>query len=180
MDCCKGPHRSPHSWLLYKVNYVSYMEIQVTENIAASEDTERLISIKTLATILEISTRTIWRLRNEGKLPEPIRLGGVCRWRLAEINQWIAAKCPDSQSLKERSNGRNTDCSQGSSTSSWSQTNRNLANYTSQNWIWNEHTYAGRSVSPKMPSVRSTRHTQIVFADILHGFRILTFNFLIS
>jgi predicted DNA-binding transcriptional regulator AlpA len=53
-----------------------------------------LISAGELADLLQISTRTLWRLRSAGKLVEPIKLGGSPRWRLEEVQQWIAAGCP--------------------------------------------------------------------------------------
>ncbi len=53
-----------------------------------------LIAAADLARLLDISTRALWRLRSAGRLPQPIRLGGAVRWRLAEIKQWIAAGCP--------------------------------------------------------------------------------------
>jgi len=53
-----------------------------------------LISAGELADLLQISTRTLWRLRSAGKLVEPIKLGGSTRWRLEEVRQWIAAGCP--------------------------------------------------------------------------------------
>jgi len=53
-----------------------------------------LISATELADLLQISTRTLWRLRSAGKLVEPIKLGGSTRWRLDEVQKWIAAGCP--------------------------------------------------------------------------------------
>lgn len=54
----------------------------------------RLISAERLAAILEVSKRTLWRLRSAGRLPRPIQLGGSVRWRADEIEQWIARGCP--------------------------------------------------------------------------------------
>ena len=53
-----------------------------------------LITAAEVAAVLNISTRTLWRLRSEQKLPAPIRMGGVVRWRREEITNWIAAGCP--------------------------------------------------------------------------------------
>jgi len=53
-----------------------------------------LIAAADLARLLNVSTRTLWRLRSAGQLPQPVRLGGVVRWRLEEIRQWIGAGCP--------------------------------------------------------------------------------------
>jgi predicted DNA-binding transcriptional regulator AlpA len=53
-----------------------------------------LISANELADLLQISTRTLWRLRSAGKLVEPIKLGGSTRWRVDEVQKWISAGCP--------------------------------------------------------------------------------------
>jgi predicted DNA-binding transcriptional regulator AlpA len=53
-----------------------------------------LISASELAEMLQVSTRTLWRLRSAGKLIKPIKLGGSTRWRLDEVQAWITAGCP--------------------------------------------------------------------------------------
>jgi prophage regulatory protein len=53
-----------------------------------------LVSADRLAGLLQVSTRTLWRLLSAGKLPKPIRLGGSVRWRLDEIGKWIDNGCP--------------------------------------------------------------------------------------
>ena len=53
-----------------------------------------------VACLLNISTRTLWRLRSAGQLPEPIRFGGTVRWRLEEIRKWIAEGCPPARARK--------------------------------------------------------------------------------
>lgn len=58
-----------------------------------SEDVTLLLSAAKLAQALDISIRTLWRLRAAGKLPAPIRLNGSVRWRRSEIESWIAAGC---------------------------------------------------------------------------------------
>ncbi len=54
----------------------------------------QLLSAERLAALLDISVRTLWRLRSAGKLPPPVRLGGSIRWNAAEIRAWIEAGCP--------------------------------------------------------------------------------------
>jgi predicted DNA-binding transcriptional regulator AlpA len=56
-----------------------------------------LISVNELATILDISPRTVWRLLSAGKLVRPLRIGGAVRWRYREIIDWIDAGCPTPQ-----------------------------------------------------------------------------------
>ena len=53
------------------------------------------ISAKTLAQMLGVSLRQIWRLSSAGKLPRPIKLGGSVRWNRDEIIRWFQAGCPD-------------------------------------------------------------------------------------
>lgn len=53
-----------------------------------------LATPKQVAELLQVSTRTLWRMRSAGSLPTPIRLGSAVRWRRDEIEQWILAGCP--------------------------------------------------------------------------------------
>jgi len=53
-----------------------------------------LLSVDQLARLLDVSVRTVWRLRDAGKLPPPLRIGGGVRWRRADIQNWIAEGCP--------------------------------------------------------------------------------------
>ena len=57
------------------------------------DETPLLITASKLAALLEISTRTLWRLQSAGRLPEPVRLGGAVRWRREDIQKWIADGC---------------------------------------------------------------------------------------
>ncbi|HEY4311889.1 MAG TPA: helix-turn-helix domain-containing protein [Pirellulales bacterium] len=52
-----------------------------------------LIKANEVADLLGVSTRTLWRLLSEGRLPQPVRLGGNTRWRLPDIETWIANGC---------------------------------------------------------------------------------------
>jgi phage terminase Nu1 subunit (DNA packaging protein) len=54
-----------------------------------------LIDADRLANLLDVCTRTIHRLRARGKMLQPFRVGSQWRWRLAEVNRWIEAGCPD-------------------------------------------------------------------------------------
>jgi excisionase family DNA binding protein len=53
-----------------------------------------LVSAEELATILDVSQRTIWRLLSARKIPNPVRFGGTVRWRLAQVSEWIEQGCP--------------------------------------------------------------------------------------
>lgn len=56
--------------------------------------TPQLIEATEVAKMLGISPRTIWRLKDAGKVPNPISIGSMVRWRRGEITDWIAAGCP--------------------------------------------------------------------------------------
>lgn len=53
-----------------------------------------LLTTESLARQLQISKRSLQRLRSAGKLPQPVNLGGSIRWRTEEIRQWVEAGCP--------------------------------------------------------------------------------------
>jgi prophage regulatory protein len=55
---------------------------------------EKLLKVGDVATLAQISTRSVWRLRDAGKIPMPVRVGGQVRWRFSDITQWIAEGCP--------------------------------------------------------------------------------------
>ena len=51
------------------------------------------ISARELAEKMSLSTRTIWRLLSAGKLPKPCALGGSKRWKLSDIDLFLACDC---------------------------------------------------------------------------------------
>jgi excisionase family DNA binding protein len=59
-----------------------------------------LIPVEQVGAILNVSTRTVWRLLSTKRLPEPVRIGGSVRWRLDQVRQWIEAGCPPQQGDK--------------------------------------------------------------------------------
>ena len=60
-----------------------------------------LMTAEQLAALLQISTRTVWRLKSAERLPKPVEVGGSVRWRTEEIHNWINRGCP---STGEREN----------------------------------------------------------------------------
>ena len=53
-----------------------------------------LITANQLADLLNLSERTLYRLKSTGAIPKPISLGGSVRWSLTEIRIWIEQGCP--------------------------------------------------------------------------------------
>lgn len=63
----------------------------------------RLLRATDLARLMQVSVRTVWRLRSSSSLPAPIRVGRSVRWNRDEIEQWMANGCPEQG---QTSNGR--------------------------------------------------------------------------
>ena len=59
-----------------------------------------LMSVVDLAEHLQCSTRHVYRLSDSGKLPRPIKLGSLVRWRRAEVVEWVRAGCPAVRALR--------------------------------------------------------------------------------
>ncbi len=53
-----------------------------------------LIAADDVAGMLDISTRTLWRLVSANKIVPPIKLGGSTRWRRVDVETWVASGCP--------------------------------------------------------------------------------------
>jgi excisionase family DNA binding protein len=60
----------------------------------AAPEASKLIDSAEVSRMIGVSYRTIWRLKDAGKLPKPVSIGRLVRWRRDEIEQWIAAGCP--------------------------------------------------------------------------------------
>jgi excisionase family DNA binding protein len=62
--------------------------------VAEWSDAGLLVTCDGLARLLKVSKRTLMRLRSTGKLPRPVQLGRLVRWRTAEVREWVEAGCP--------------------------------------------------------------------------------------
>lgn len=58
------------------------------------DDEPLLMTAAQVARLLQISLRTLWRLRSGRKLPLPLNLGAAVRWRREEVLAWVADGCP--------------------------------------------------------------------------------------
>lgn len=52
-----------------------------------------LLDAKTVAALLNCSTRHVFRLVASGRLPPPVRVGALLRWPRAVLEKWIAEGC---------------------------------------------------------------------------------------
>jgi excisionase family DNA binding protein len=49
-----------------------------------------LLRVEAVAEMLDVSTRTVWRLVSGGELPQPVAIGKCRRWRLADVEQFVS------------------------------------------------------------------------------------------
>ncbi len=62
--------------------------------------TPELLDVQTVADLLQCSTRHVYRLADAGKMPGPLKLGALVRWRRAAVLAWIDDGCPSVRSVK--------------------------------------------------------------------------------
>jgi excisionase family DNA binding protein len=53
----------------------------------------QLLDVKAVAAPLICSTRHVYRLSDGGRMPPPVKLGTLVRWRRQDLDTWIAAGC---------------------------------------------------------------------------------------
>lgn len=53
-----------------------------------------LLNVAQVARLLNCSARQIYRLSDAGRMPGPVRLGGLVRWPLGQLESWIFEGCP--------------------------------------------------------------------------------------
>lgn len=74
------------------------------------ENVTRLLDVDGVAELLGISPRGVWRFRDQGKLPPPVALGRLVRWRAGDLSAWVADGCPDVRRTGWKPDGGNTAC----------------------------------------------------------------------
>lgn len=62
-----------------------------------------LLGVKETCALLKVSQRTLYRLRDSGRMPRPNKLGGKNVWQKSELAEWIRAGCP---AVRQRAPGR--------------------------------------------------------------------------
>jgi len=64
-------------------------------------ETAELLDVRAVAALLGgCSVRHVYRMADAGRMPRPIKLGALVRWRRAELLDWLAAGCPPVRSAK--------------------------------------------------------------------------------
>jgi excisionase family DNA binding protein len=71
----------------------------VTTSTASPDPTTApaLLDVRAVAALLDCSPRHVYRLADAGQMPPPVRLGSLVRWRVADLDRWLAAGCPSTR-----------------------------------------------------------------------------------
>ena len=78
--------------------------------VDSSDVTPLLVTARTAAAMCGISLRT-WRTWDAaGRIPQPIRIGRVTRWRVDELRAWVAGGCPRRKEWDSRQTYPPTPC----------------------------------------------------------------------
>jgi excisionase family DNA binding protein len=64
-----------------------------TTNTLTKHSTALLLDVKAVAALLDCSPRTVYRLADWGKMPRPLKLGAMVRWKRADLEAWVAEGC---------------------------------------------------------------------------------------
>jgi excisionase family DNA binding protein len=60
---------------------------------AAEPNAPRLLDVRGVAALLGCSPRHVYRLSDAGRMPAPVKIGALVRWRRQSVEDWIAAGC---------------------------------------------------------------------------------------
>ena len=83
-------------------------QANATEGCPVGSDPQSVVAVELLdvrdvaALLGRCSIRHVHRLADAGKMPQPIKLGSLVRWRRAELDAWIAAGCPSQRPAGSR------------------------------------------------------------------------------
>ena len=54
----------------------------------------RLLDVDAVASMLDVSSRHVYRMADAGRMPAPVRLGGSVRWDRNALQKWLDDGCP--------------------------------------------------------------------------------------
>ena len=53
-----------------------------------------LLDVRAVAALLDCSPRHVYRMADAGRMPPPVRIGALVRWRRADLDSWLGNGCP--------------------------------------------------------------------------------------
>ena len=76
--------------------------MMVASTKSTTDAVAELLDAQSVAKFCGCSARTVRRLADAGRMPRPIKLGSLVRWRRSELADWIASGCPTQQPAGRR------------------------------------------------------------------------------
>jgi excisionase family DNA binding protein len=76
-------------------NASSLESVRMNASLSPPAPCVKLGDVRTVADKLGVSPRTVYRLADAGRMPQPLKLGSLVRWNLSQIDDWVDAGCPD-------------------------------------------------------------------------------------
>lgn len=67
-------------------------DLSVMDDAVSSPEPDapsKLLTVADLAHMLQVNERTVRGWRDEGRLPEPIEIGGTVRWHPVVLDEWL-------------------------------------------------------------------------------------------
>jgi excisionase family DNA binding protein len=61
---------------------------------AAPAPAAALLDVAAVAALLDCSKQHVRRLADAGRMPRPVKIGSLLRWRRTDLESWLAAGCP--------------------------------------------------------------------------------------
>lgn len=53
-----------------------------------------LLDVQAVAEMFDCSPQHVRRLSDGGRMPRPLQIGSLLRWRRTDLDAWLAAGCP--------------------------------------------------------------------------------------
>ena len=72
----------------------------IDEGFASPADGPLLLTAGEVAQLLNVSERSVWRLRAAGHLPKEVEILSSTRWRRSDIDAWVADGCPNPENKR--------------------------------------------------------------------------------
>lgn len=67
---------------------------------AGTGEAPAMLTVHDVARMLNCSVRTVYRLTDSGRMPRPVKLGALVRWRRGTIEDWIKQGCPRAKDME--------------------------------------------------------------------------------
>ena len=67
---------------------------------AGSGAVPAMLTVHDVARMLNCSAKTIYRLTDAGKMPRPVKLNALVRWRRETVENWISQGCPRAKDME--------------------------------------------------------------------------------